>query len=79
MNDLIGSEREVAGDGQGFRAVGLLDRPGIRIGFVFDHIVAEHVCVPGRGEPVREYGIGVVEVHLVAHLVAEAVKDRDVG
>ena len=79
MNDLIGSECEVAGDGLGFRAVGLLDRTDIRVGFVFGHIVAELVCVTGWGEPVREHGIDVVEVHLVTHLVTEAVKDRDVG
>ena len=63
----------------GFRAVGLLDRTGIRVGFVFGQVVAELVCVAGRGEPFREHGIGVIEVHLVTHLVAEAVKDRDVG
>ena len=79
MDDLVGNKRELAGDGLGLRAVGLLDRTDIRIGLVINDIVVELFCVTGRGEPVREHGIDVVEVHLVVHLVTEAVKDRDVG
>ena len=79
VDDLVGNKRELAGDGLGLRAVGLLDRTDIRIGLVVNDIVAELFRVTGRSEPVREDGVDVVEVHLVVHLVAETVKDRDVG
>ena len=57
----------------------MLDRTDIRVGLFFDDIVAKLSRVAGWGEPGREDGVEVVEVHLVVHLVAEVVEDRDVG